>query len=352
MTNFVVCGGAGSVGGLFCRLFGNSGDVVTVDREQGRHVQGDVTHPSRNVNAVLATADVVLLALPEKACEAAIPVVASTMRAGALLADTSSVKATVAALLAEAAERHDLETLSLNPMFAPTLDPAGRPVATVTIRGGPRTDLVCRLLRDASLRLVPVTADEHDHLTALTQVATHASVLAFGQALVAGGCDVDKLVRLAPPPHLAMLALLARIVRGSPEVYWDIQAGNAEAERARQDLRAGLDHLSTVVTFAHRPGFARTLDEIADKLGPCGGDLAARCAEMLARPELGRVSDVPIAIAGPDAVPDATGGTPKDNQYSRRPAGDARNRPAEARFRPPAGAGSHRPGHLKHDLRT
>jgi hypothetical protein len=66
---------------------------------------------------------------------------------------------------------------------------------------------------------------------------------------------------------------------------------------------------------------------------------------------LGRVSGDPIAIAGPDAAPDATGGTPKDNQYSRRPAGDARNRPAVSRLRPPARADSHRPGHRKHGLR-
>jgi len=43
--------------------------------------------------------------------------------------------------------------------------------------------------------------------------------------------------------------------------------------------------------------------------------------------ELGRVSKPPSAIAGPDAVPGATAATPKDNQYSRRPRGDARNRP-------------------------
>jgi hypothetical protein len=42
-----------------------------------------------------------------------------------------------------------------------------------------------------------------------------------------------------------------------------------------------------------------------------------------------------------EAVPDATAGTPKDNQYSRRPGGDTSN------YLDPD---SHRPTHLKHDL--
>nr|AKA59436.1 non-ribosomal peptide synthetase [uncultured bacterium AR_412] len=65
---------------------------------------------------------------------------------------------------------------------------------------------------------------------------------------------------------------------------------------------------------------------------------------------LGRVSKPSSAIAGPDAVPDAGAETPKDNQYSRRPGGDAGNRTTEARFRPPAGASSHRTRASRHDL--
>jgi hypothetical protein len=55
----------------------------------------------------------------------------------------------------------------------------------------------------------------------------------------------------------------------------------------------------------------------------------------------GRVSKPPSAIAGPDVVPDATAETPKDNQYSRRPGGDARNHPDP---------GSHRTGTSRRDL--
>jgi DNA-binding SARP family transcriptional activator/tetratricopeptide (TPR) repeat protein len=69
----------------------------------------------------------------------------------------------------------------------------------------------------------------------------------------------------------------------------------------------------------------------------------------VARGHPGRVSKSPSATAGPDAVPDATAGTPEDNQYSRRPADGARNRTAVP-FRPPAGASSHRTGTSGHDL--
>jgi predicted dehydrogenase len=65
---------------------------------------------------------------------------------------------------------------------------------------------------------------------------------------------------------------------------------------------------------------------------------------------LGHVSEAPIAIAGPDAAPDATAETPKDNQYSGVPAAT----PGTAPRKPDSGL---RPGqtlidrgHLKRDL--
>ncbi|WP_168211395.1 prephenate dehydrogenase/arogenate dehydrogenase family protein [Actinosynnema sp. ALI-1.44] len=275
------------MGSLFGQVFAPVGEVVAVDaRPAGpRSVRGDVTRPAPDVRAEISAADVVLLALPEATCEAAVAAVAREMKPGALLADTCSVKETVTTLLADAADRHSLQACSVNPMFAPGLDPSGRPVAFVTVRSGSRVRLVEDLLVRAGMRLVPVTAVEHDRLTAVMQAATHASVLAFGRVLVHEDCDVEKLVRLAPPPHLTMLSLLARVVSGSPEVYWDIQAGNARADWARQALRDGLDHLSTVVVSGDRRGFADALAEINHKLGPRGPDLAARCARLFGRPE-------------------------------------------------------------------
>ena len=48
--------------------------------------------------------------------------------------------------------------------------------------------------------------------------------------------DIADLDRIAPPPHAALLSLLARITSGAPEVYWDVQAANPYAPAARHAL--------------------------------------------------------------------------------------------------------------------
>ena len=92
------------------------------------------------------------------------------------------------------------------------------------------------------MRVVEVDAAEHDRATATSQALTHAVVLAFGGAL-------DRLdpppatAMAAPPPHVLLRALLARIASGTPAVYHDIQVANPYAADARRALRAALDEL-------------------------------------------------------------------------------------------------------------
>nr|WP_232327837.1 helix-turn-helix domain-containing protein [Kibdelosporangium sp. MJ126-NF4]CEL13918.1 Transcriptional regulator, TetR family [Kibdelosporangium sp. MJ126-NF4]CTQ88285.1 Transcriptional regulator, TetR family [Kibdelosporangium sp. MJ126-NF4] len=120
------------------------------------------------------------------------------------------------------------------------------------------------------------------------------------------------------------------------------------ARPMRADTRRNYERLldAARAAFAEH-GTDAPLDDIAKRAGVGSGTLYRHFPTRL---DLGRVSKPPSAIAGPDAVPDATAATAKDNQYSRRRGGDARNRPTEARLRPPAGADSHRTGTSRHDL--
>src|SRR5205085_3465088 len=115
-----------------------------------------------------------------------------------LLADTVTVKSRVAAAV-RAARRGD--SVSLSPMFAPSLGIAGRPVVAVVIHDGPRARELLRLVSAWGGRVVSLGAERHDRLTAATQVLTHACVLAFRLALSELDLDVDELTSVAPPPY-------------------------------------------------------------------------------------------------------------------------------------------------------
>lgn len=295
----VVVGGAGAVGRMFTRLFlDRAAAVCAVDLtpapaefggERYQFVCGDIDTADTTgtagtaggrLAAEIGQADVVLLALPEAAALAAAPRVAGLMRPGALLADTLSVKTRIVdalrAATRDAGPGRGVEAVSLNPMFAPSLGMRGRPVAAVVVRGGPRTRELLGDLEGGGARVVPMSAAEHDRLTAATQALTHAAVLGFGLALAELDVDVAALTAIAPPPHLTMLALLARILSGSAETYWDIQAGNPWAADARAALAAGVRDVGALTGT----DFARALDRLRERFGADLEHHADRCAHL------------------------------------------------------------------------
>jgi prephenate dehydrogenase len=286
----VVAGGSGAVGSLFAEHLQESGnDVVIVDRNVpgpthrvSRFVRGDISDPGAGVADVVRTADAVMLCVPEPVALVAIGRLTGTVRTDALIVDTSSVKSTVVPVLHAAATiAGDTEALSLNPMFAPSLGFAGHPVASVIVRDGRRGRALHDLIEAWGARMVPVTADQHDRLAAAAQALTHAAVIAFGAALAELDVDIADLDRIAPPPHAALLALLARITSGAPEVYWDVQAANPHAPAARRALSRGVSELSGVVDDDDPAAFGGLLDRLRGVLGPLQGAYRERSAHAL-----------------------------------------------------------------------
>ncbi|WP_137148656.1 prephenate dehydrogenase [Mycolicibacterium sp. CR10] len=286
----VVAGGSGAVGSLFAESLQDSGnDVVIVDRDipgpahrVTRFVRGDISDPGAEVADVVRTADVVLLAVPEPVALAAIGRLVGTLRPDALIVDTLSVKTTVVpALRAAALIAGEAEALSLNPMFAPSLGFAGHPVASVVVRDGQRGRALHDLIGQWGARVVTVTADQHDRVAAAAQVLTHAAVIAFGAALAELDVDIADLDRMGPPPHTALLSLLARIASGTPEVYWDVQAANPYAPAARRALSRGVSQLTAVVEDGDSAAFGDLLDRLCGVFGPLRGAYRERSAQAL-----------------------------------------------------------------------
>lgn len=278
----VVAGGRGAVGAMLTGLLRGSGVPTTViDLHPGDpgSITGDITRPDAAVAETVGRAELVVLAIPEPAALRALDPLAGLVRPGAVLADTLSVKSRFAARLAGLPA--GIEQVGLNPMFAPDLGIAGRTVAAVVTRGGPGATALLQLVESWGGRVVRCTPEEHDRATAATQALTHAAVLSFGLALAHTGTGAGQLAGTAPPPHLAMLALLARITGGSPEVYWDIQQANPYAAPARQALAEGLGTLAAAVDSGEA-GMAAVFDDLRALLGTGFEEHRRRARELLA----------------------------------------------------------------------
>ncbi|WP_242215253.1 prephenate dehydrogenase dimerization domain-containing protein [Bacillus cereus group sp. BfR-BA-01383] len=264
----VIVGGSGGVGSMFATLLAKSGvEVCIIDitplTTEFQFEKCDITAPTPHAISFIEKADMVMLALPENIALQAVAIVGEKMKKAALLVHTLSVQVPIATKIGVL--EMPLEVVGLNPMFAPNLSIVGRPVAVIVQNSGPRADKLIQLLLTWGGSVVQLDAEEHDQLVAAMQALTHAAVFAFGLALADLDVDIVKMSSLAPPPHATLLALLARISSGTPEVYWDIQSANLQASTARITLLRAVDRLSAAMKDKY--AFIDVMHEAREVLG-------------------------------------------------------------------------------------
>lgn len=273
----LILGGQGAVGMLVGELFSKAGIFWSpVDVRGGASVGalaqdlGGDWDPA--FKELLGEADLVVVALPGEVTLRIAARVLAGMRADGLWVDTLSVKGAICRMLGE--ERGPAERLSINPMFAPALGWEGQSVAWVEVTRGPRMEELRTMLEASHARIEVIGAAAHDELTAATQVATHAAVLAFGRTLLELGYDAKRGLALGTPPHRILMGLLARMVAGNPEVYWEIQKQHTGAQGARSALLRAMEALELETVRGNGGAFEESVGAMRQMLAPVREELA------------------------------------------------------------------------------
>lgn len=283
----VIAGGEGAVRRLFRSLLAGvpGRELVIVDPRApavdcGRDhtLACDLREPERALQALLGSADLVLLATPETVALQMVPVLAQYLPRHCLLVDTLSVKSRMA-------DRVDASGLScqaqgFNPMFAPSLGFRGQSAVATPYRPGPLASVFNAMVEGAGCRVREMRAGQHDRTSALLQVATHAAILSFGQVLRRSGYDLAASEAVMPPPHRTLLALLARILSADPEVYWDIQVANPGGGALRDELSECVESLRSMVDANDESSFRRALESVREIFGDSDHRYQALCADL------------------------------------------------------------------------
>jgi prephenate dehydrogenase len=241
MINAVtIVGVAGEFGRRFAERFAAMDLSVTGVDISPRPLAGDLLDHYIHCDAASANwhdlgADephrLVLLCLPQQAVLSALPRLMPALAPEALAADIVSVKSHIAAEFS----RHNTtgQYVSLHPMFGPVMDWTSQRIASIPLRDGPGVVQLEGMLETWGMHVTRMSADEHDRGAAVTQVMTHATLLALGSALQQS--DVTLTVRdaLTTPPYRVLQAMIARLTSGDPSLYRHIQHDNPHAAAAR-----------------------------------------------------------------------------------------------------------------------
>lgn len=287
LQNFVIVGGNGSFGMMLSGLLSQAGynvggiDLHAAPKAAGlfsEYVSSDILGMSEKAAALIREAECVILSLPEEVALACFHKVVEVATPGSLILDILSVKSAIVGLMEEVEK--PVELLSLHPMFAPAVGFREQNVVAVEVRPGPLSAEVLAFVENCGSNITLMTAEQHDTSTAAIQVATHAALISFGLTLNEMGYSTNEALRISTPLHRIILALMARVLAGNPEIYWRIQLKHPLSSMTRRLLMQSLERLDGAVQSDDFAGFENVVGAARTPIALEMERLTDYCAEI------------------------------------------------------------------------
>jgi chorismate mutase/prephenate dehydrogenase len=248
----VVIGGGGRLGSWFVRYFSNCGWAVAVVEENDH----------RSPSHIVPDFDVVLLAVPHPVAPAVIESYGRVLSEDHLLIDLSSVKSATAL----AVQNLKSEVLLAHPMWSPQV-PTMSGQTMVICREG-RHNLLTRNVLDnfenSGVILNLLSAEEHDRVMALVQVANHAMLLGLGELHRMSGFNAEDLTACESPIYRMVSAMLGRMLSHQAELYADIALCNPYGPNAVTALAKCLTDLGEIITKGNRQEFLKLFERVQE----------------------------------------------------------------------------------------
>ncbi len=239
----LVVGGKGGMGEWFARFLRGQGHRVRIfDPAPGDSGFSEVS----SMNAGVANADVVVLAVPMSVCGSLIDELAA-LGTSAVIVEICSLKGHLQPTLT-AARAAGLRLVSCHPMFGPdTKMLCGRTLVFCTDGREEDRAVVQGLFESTSARLIELDIMEHDRRMGLVLGLAHLSNLVFARALMLSGFKPAEMREAAGVTFSKQLATAREVSEENPGLYFEIQALNATTPETGRWLEKSLaDWLSTL----------------------------------------------------------------------------------------------------------
>ena len=250
--HFLIIGGGGGMGSLFCGAL----------RERGHRVSILEADDGQDPAALVPAAEVVVVCVPmDKACEVARSV-GPLLNEDALLCDVNSLKSEVCQAMAEA---FDGQVLGTHPMFGPSVSTLRRQkVVVCPVRPGPLTDWLPREFAQMGLEIIESDPSHHDRMMAVVQVLVHFHTIVMGEALRRTGITIEESLRFTSPIYRLELSIVGRLFAQDPGLYAEIEMTNPYGPEVIEHFSAAAQHVAKVVRDGQRQTFHETFGAVTD----------------------------------------------------------------------------------------
>ncbi|MEM7281545.1 MAG: chorismate mutase [Pseudomonadota bacterium] len=242
----LVIGGAGKMGGWFCRFLRSQGYQVDVgdpgSPDDMDWQNSDLPHDLIVVATPLGTTPEVLMELARR-------------KPNGLIFDLGSLKSPLDAGF-QALKSAGCFATSIHPMFGPDTELLSkRHVVFVDLGVAEATTEAKALFGSTMVEPVDMTLQDHDRLIAFILGLSHALNISFFTALAQSGENVPRLAQLSSTTFDAQLSVAHAVSQESPHLYYEIQALNPHGGEARTALFNAVSRLNEVISDSDESGF-------------------------------------------------------------------------------------------------
>lgn len=244
----VVVGGAGRMG-RWLRHFLTAAGYTTGVIDPAAAPEDDAW-----ARRALPSAELVICSIPPAAIAKLYDEFAADPPAGVVI-DIASIKTPLVEPI-RTLRGAGVRVASIHPMFGPSAVLLRDADVVICDTGDAEaTAIVERLFQPTSARLVRLPLADHDRIMADLLSLAHATAIAFALSLP----HAEHPVRSTT--FQALEGLAAAVVRESPEVYYEIQAGNPHGMEALERLRLALDRIVAAIKGRDSRGLRQLFDE-------------------------------------------------------------------------------------------
>lgn len=173
-------------------------------------------------------------------------------KVGAIVGGQTSCKAPELA----AFEKHlpsDVEIVSCHSLHGPGVDTKGQPLAIIQHRASKKSvEIVESILSCLQSKVIYLTGEEHDRITADTQAVTHVAFLSMGSAWAANNQFPWEINRYIGGIENAKINITLRIYSNKWHVYAGLAILNPAAKRQIKQYAQSVTELYKLMLGGHR----------------------------------------------------------------------------------------------------
>ncbi len=226
-----IIGGAGAVGELYANLFATNNYQVAI-LDTNTSIAEQLAKENNYLIAdkyTVQKSDIVIFSVPIDKTVKTIEEYGKSIKDGALVMDTTSVKINPMQALWDNV-REGVDICGTHPMFKPTVEFEGQNVAFIEERiskkGETRLKEIYRIFADAGADIVPISADKHDKAMAIIQGLVHIQNMLLVAGIKDSDFTIEELAKLSSPVYNIRMDYVFRMFAGDPELYGPIQQDN------------------------------------------------------------------------------------------------------------------------------